>query len=122
MRVVADQVGNPTNAGDLADAILAVAAKMEAGWEASYGGVFHAAGTGATSWHGFAVAIFTEAARHGRAMPVVNGITTAEYPTPAKRPANSRLDCSKLGRVFGVQLPAWEPSLADTVDAIVALT
>lgn len=120
LRVVADQWGCPTNAGDLADAILAVAAKMGGGWDGSYGGVFHAAGTGDTSWHGFAVAIFAEAARHGRALPVVNGITTAEYPTPAKRPANSRLDCTKLEHVFGVRLPAWEPSLARTVDAIVA--
>ncbi len=49
----------------------------------------------------------------------MNAITTAEYPTPAKRPANSRLDCSKLARVFGVQLPDWQPSLARTVDTIV---
>ena len=119
LRVVADQYGCPTNAGDLADAILAVAAKM-AVWDPAFGGVFHAAGTGSTSWHGFAQAIFAEAARHGRTEPTVTAITTAEYPTPARRPANSRLDCSKLGRVFGVQLPAWEPGLARTVDAIVA--
>ena len=119
LRVVADQHGCPTNAGDLADAILAVAAKMGAGWDERYAGVFHAAGAGSTSWHGFALAIFAEAARHGRAEPTVNGITTAEYPTPAKRPANSRLDCTKLEQVFGVQLPAWQPSLARTVDAIV---
>ena len=121
LRVVADQQGNPTHAGDLADAILAVAARMQAGWDDTYGGVFHAAGTGSTSWHGFALAIFDEAARHGRPKPTVNGIGTAEYPTPAKRPANSRLDCSKLQRVFGIQLPEWQPSLARTVDSILAL-
>ena len=119
LRVVGDQHGCPTHAGDLADAILAVAAKMTA-WDASYAGVFHAAGTGSTSWHGFARAIFAEAARHGRPEPTVSAITTAEYPTPAKRPANSRLDCTKLDRIFGVKLPAWQPSLARTVDVIVA--
>ena len=121
LRVVADQHGCPTNAGDLADAILAVADRMSAGWDPSYAGVFHAAGTGSTSWHGFAQAIFAEAARHGRPEPTVTGITTAEYPTPAKRPANSRLDCSKLARVFGVRLPDWQPSLARTVEIIVSL-
>ena len=119
LRVVGDQRGCPTHAGDLADAILAVAARTAA-WDASYAGVFHAAGTGSTSWHGFAVAVFAEAARHGRPAPTVHAITTAEYPTPAKRPANSVLDCTKLGRVFGVQLPAWQPSLVRTVDAMVA--
>ena len=114
LRVVADQHGNPTHAGDLSDAILSVAARM-AEWADSYAGVFHAAGTGATTWHAFAQAIFAEAARHGRPEPVVTPITTAEYPTPAKRPANSRLDCSKLDRVFGVQLPVWQRSLARTV-------
>ena len=118
--VVADQHGNPTHAGDLADAILAVAARMERSWEDPYGGVFHAAGTGGTTWHAFAQAIFTEAARHGRREPVVNAITTAEYPTPAKRPANSQMECAKLERVFGVQLPAWQPSLARTIDAMLA--
>jgi dTDP-4-dehydrorhamnose reductase len=121
LRVVEDQYGCPTNAGDLADAILAVADRMSAGWDAGYAGVFHAAGTGSTSWYGFAQAIFAEAARHGRPEPTVNGITTAEYPTPAKRPANSRLDCSKLGQVFGVHLPDWQPSLARTVNVIVSL-
>ncbi len=120
LRVVGDQRGCPTNAGDLADAILAVAARMAAGWKPEYAGVFHAAGTGETTWHGLAVATFEEAARHGRRMPTVTAITTADWPTPAARPADSRLDCAKLGRVFGVRLPAWRPSLARTVAAIIA--
>ncbi len=119
LRVVADQFGNPTHAGDLADAILAVAARMTAGWDERYGGVFHAAGTGGTTWHAFALAIFAQAARHGRPEPVVNAITTAEYPTAARRPANSQLDCTKLDAVFGVRLPDWQPSLDRTVDALV---
>ena len=119
LRVVADQHGCPTNAGDLADAILAIAARIEAGWRPDYAGVFNAAGTGSTTWHGLAVAAFEEAARHGRPMPTVTPIATADWPTPAKRPPDSRLDCSKLAQVFGVRLPNWRPSLARTVDSII---
>jgi len=122
LKVVMDQKGCPTNAGDLADAILAIAARIEAGWQPDYGGVFNAAGTGSASWYEFAMAAFKEAARHGRPMPTVLPITTAEWPTPAKRPADSRLDCSKLARVFGVALPDWQPSLARTVGAIIAVS
>ena len=120
LKVVADQQGCPTNAGDLADAILAVAERIGAGWRPEYGGVFHAAGTGSATWFEFANAIFTAAARHGRAMPVVTPITTADWPTPAKRPADSRLNCSKLARIYGVALPDWQPSLARTVGTIIA--
>ena len=119
LRVVGDQRGCPTNAADLADAIFAVAARIGAGWRPEFGGVFHAAGNGSTTWHGLAVAAFEEASRHGRAMPVVEAIRTEDWPTPARRPADSRLDCSKLAQVFGVRLPEWRPSLARTVDAIV---
>ena len=117
LRVVADQQGSPTHAADMAAAILAVLDRM-ADWRPEYGGVFHAAGTGSTTWHGFAEAIFTEAAQHGRRKPTVVPIATADWPTPAARPANSRLDCTKLSHVFGVQLPPWQPSLARTVAAI----
>jgi dTDP-4-dehydrorhamnose reductase len=119
LKVVADQQGCPTNAGDLADAILAIAARVADGWRPDYAGIFNAAGTGSTTWHGLALATFEEAARHGRAMPTVNPIATADWPTPAKRPPDSRLDCSKLARVFDVHLPAWRPSLARTVDMII---
>lgn len=119
LRVVGDQQGCPTNAGDLADAILAVAARIAAGWQPGYRGVFHAAGSGSTTWHGLAVAAFEAAARHGRPMPVVTAIATADWPTPARRPPDSRLDCAKLERVFGVRLPPWRPSLDRTVAAIV---
>ncbi len=120
LRVVADQRGCPTSAADLADAVLAVAARLQAGWRAEFGGVFHAAGTGEATWHGLAMATFEAAARHGRAMPEVVPIATADWPTPARRPADSRLDCAKLARVFGVRLPEWRPSLDRTVDALLA--
>ncbi len=119
LRVVGDQQGCPTNAGDLAGAILAVAARVGEGWRPGYRGVFHAAGTGGTTWHGLAVAAFEAAARHGRPMPEVTAIATADWPTPARRPPDSRLDCGKLQRVFGVRLPPWRPSLDRTVVAIV---
>jgi dTDP-4-dehydrorhamnose reductase len=121
LTVVADQQDCPTVAGDLADAILAIIARMgRTGWRPDYGGIFHAAGSGETTWHGLAVAAFEEAARHGAKVPEVAPITTADWPTPAKRPANSRLDCGKLERVFGVRLPHWRDSLRRTVDAVYA--
>jgi dTDP-4-dehydrorhamnose reductase len=118
LRVVADQSGCPTTAADLAAAILAVADRL--GRDLVDGGIYHAAGTGWTTWHGLACATFEEAARHGLAIPTVEAIATADWPTPARRPADSRLDCSKLERVAGWRLPPWRTSLAETVDAIFA--
>jgi dTDP-4-dehydrorhamnose reductase len=121
LTVVGDQVGCPTTAADLADAILAIAGRIDTGgWQPSYQGVFHAAGTGATSWHGLAVATFEAASRHGARVPEVAPIRTEDWPTPAKRPANSRLDCTRLRTVFGVVLPPWRDSLTRTVDEIFA--
>lgn len=121
LTVVADQHGCPTTAADLADAIMAIAGRLDAtGWQPAYQGIFHAAGSGATTWFGLAVATFEEAARHGANVPEVAPITTADYPTPAKRPANSRLDCTRLHDTFGVRLPPWRDSLTRTVDAIFA--
>jgi dTDP-4-dehydrorhamnose reductase len=121
LTVVADQKGCPTTAPDLATAILEIAARIDdAGWQDAFGGVFHAAGAGWTTWHGLASAAFAEAARHGASVPRVDPITTADWPTPAKRPADSRLDCTKLAAVFGVRLTEWRPSLARTIDAIFA--
>jgi dTDP-4-dehydrorhamnose reductase len=122
LRVVADQHGCPTAAADLAAAILVIARKIETdAWDDARSGVFHAAGTGETTWHGLATAVFEQASRHGSKTPSsVAAITTAEFPTPARRPANSRLDCTRLEQVFGVRLPDWHNSLARTVDEIFA--
>jgi dTDP-4-dehydrorhamnose reductase len=121
LTVVADQHGCPTAADDLAAAILAIAARIaDGGWQDRYAGVYHAAGTGETTWCDFARAIFEVAGRHGAKVPVVEPIPTSAYPTPAKRPANSRLDCGKLEAVFGVRLPAWRDSVTRTVDAVFA--
>ena len=120
LTVVADQRGCPTNAADFAAVILAIAARLEDGWRDDYAGVFHAAGTGDTTWHGLACAVFEDAARNGMTVPRVDPITTAHWPTPARRPPDSRLDCDKAQRVFGVRLPEWRGSLSRTIDAIFA--
>jgi dTDP-4-dehydrorhamnose reductase len=120
--VVADQVGCPTAAADLAAAILAIVDRIEArGWSDAFGGIFHAAGTGSVNWHGFACATFEQASRHGLRPPTVDPITTSDYPTPARRPPDSRLDCRKLERVFSLRLPPWQDSLARTVDEVFRL-
>ena len=121
LRVVADQHGCPTAASDLADAILAILGRLrDYPDDDSCAGVFHAAGTGATTWHGFAQAVFEEGSRYGMPVPQVDPIATADWPTPAKRPANSRLDCEKLASHFGIRLPPWRESLARTIDTIFA--
>jgi dTDP-4-dehydrorhamnose reductase len=119
LRVVGDQKGSPTAAADLATAILDIIAAIEReGWHARFGGIFHATGSGETTWHGLAVATFEEARRHDGPSPEVEAITTADWPTPAQRPADSRLDNAKLAQTFGVTLPPWRESLARTVDRL----
>jgi dTDP-4-dehydrorhamnose reductase len=120
LRVVGDQRGCPTTSSDLAAAILAIATRLRGGWRDEYGGLFHAAGSGETTWYGLAVATFEEAGRRGMRVPDVEAIAASEYPTKAKRPADSRLDCSKLERVFGVRFPTWQASLARVLDRIFA--
>jgi dTDP-4-dehydrorhamnose reductase len=121
LTVVADQHGCPTTAADLADAILSIAFQLDrSGWHPDYQGIFHVAGSGTTTWHGLAVATFEAAARHGARVPEIVPIATKDWPTPAKRPANSRLDCTRLREAFGVTLPHWRQSLTRTVDAIFA--
>jgi dTDP-4-dehydrorhamnose reductase len=113
LRVVADQWGSPTAAPDLADAIAAILVCIrDQGWRHDFAGTYHATGGGFTNWHSFGEAIFTEVARHGAPRPKVHAITTADYPTKARRPADGRLDNGKLARVFGLTLPAWEAGLA----------
>lgn len=119
LRVVADQHGHPTAAPDLADAIAAILARLRAaGWKPEYRGVFHAVARGHTSWHGFAEAIFDAAQPYGGPRPVVHAIATHEYPVKAVRPADGRMDLTKLRQVFGVELPRWEDGLARVMKAL----
>ncbi len=121
LRVVADQHGSPTAAPDLADAIAGVLARVrETGWQPQYRGVFHAAATGYTTWHGFAEAIFAAAAARGGPRPDVQAIATADYPTRAVRPADGRMDTTRLAQTFGVALPRWEDGLDRVARVVLA--
>ena len=117
LRVVADQVGTPTPAALIAD----VTARALQG-DPQRSGVWHLTPTGQTSWHGFAEAIFEGAVARGllARRPKVEAITTADFPTPATRPAYSVLDCTALQRDFGIQLPDWREGLAQTLDQLPA--
>ena len=114
--VVADQRGNPTSAHDIADGVMAVAANLIADRDPALRGVFHMTGSGEASWAEFAQAIFAASAASGGPTATVRAITTAEYPTPARRPANSRLDCSLLQARHGVRLGDWR----EATEAVVA--
>ena len=114
--VVADQTGNPTYAPDIASGLLDICKKLLRGQ--APGGIYHMSGSGTTSWHGFAEHIFDSAAVHGTKHPTINALTTADYPTPAKRPANSSLNCDKLERTFGVRLPCWRESTRSCVNRL----
>jgi dTDP-4-dehydrorhamnose reductase len=121
VRVVADQHGAPGYAPDLADAVLAVCRNLlEQPQNAQMRGVFHMAGSGEATWADFAEAIFAGAAARGGPSAEVTRITTADYPTPARRPANARLDCGKLHAVHGIILPQWRDSLDACLDRIFA--
>ncbi|MEM8854385.1 MAG: dTDP-4-dehydrorhamnose reductase [Pseudomonadota bacterium] len=109
LRVVDDQHGNPTSALDIADGILALGRKAEDWPQAPT--VFHMAGAGDATWCSFAREIFAVSS----SSPCVEAITTADFPTPAKRPANSRLDCTALRERMGVMLPSWRDTLAEIV-------
>jgi len=122
LAVVADQRGNPTSALDLADAVLTVAVHLRADAAQDLRGVFHATGSGEASWAEFATAIFAASAADGGPSARVKAITTAEYPTPARRPANSRLDCALLAHRHGVRLPDWRESTAAVVARLVQAT
>ena len=121
LRVVGDQRGTPTSALDIADAVLTVAANLvERPDEASLRGVFHLVGSGEASWAEFAREIFRQSAHLGGPSADVEAITTAEYPTPAKRPANSLLSTDKLEARHGVRLPAWQESTGVVLKRLLA--
>ena len=117
--VVDDQHGSPTYAPHLAEAILAIAPQIaDAPAAAAVWGIYNAAGAGETTWCGLARDVFRRAAEAGAPVAKVNAITTADYPTPARRPANSRLDCSKLQATFGVTQPPWTSGVAACAAAL----
>jgi dTDP-4-dehydrorhamnose reductase len=125
LRVVADQHGAPTWSRDLARMTAAVISRCEAkarGTELAsaltdMGGIYHAAGAGETTWHGFAAeAVRLRREREpGVRFAAIEAITTAEYPTPAKRPANSRMNCERLKEQFGWEMLDWRDSLREVL-------
>jgi len=134
MRIVADQHGAPTWSFDLAamtaDLMEQVNAKATsegcsaAEIVAANSGVYHACNAGETTWFGFAeeAVRIARAQEPGQRFAQLIPITTAEYPTPAKRPQNSRMDCTKLAQRFGLSLPQWDRSLQKVMDALVRET
>jgi dTDP-4-dehydrorhamnose reductase len=114
VRIVADQIGCPTFAGDIAHAIARAlpAAARKGAW-----GTYHLAGASETTWHGFAEAIFNELAARGERRPKNTPITTADFPTPALRPKNSRLSSERLAKELGVRIPGYEATLSAVVGA-----
>jgi dTDP-4-dehydrorhamnose reductase len=132
LRIVADQHGAPTWSRDLALLTAAVIEKTEmkaasnhcsiAEAATTLGGLYHAAGAGETTWHGFAAAALRLLHEQNPALKLatLEGITTADYPTPATRPQNSRLDCGKLAHVLDWRMPAWQTSLHSVMAEVFA--
>lgn len=119
LRVVGDQKGNPTSADDLARVILGIVATVEqTGWQQPYAGVFHACGTGDATWYELALHTVQSGALYGRPLPQVISIPTRDWPTPAPRPADSRMSTGKLEQVFGMTMPYWKDSVSKVVRAL----
>jgi len=126
LRIVSDQFGAPTSSENIANAVIQLVEKWQ--WQdQAQTGIYHLTNAGNTSWHGFACEIVTEyeALRIERGWPALKtkvediaAITAAEYPTPATRPANSKLDNSKLKQTFNIELPNWEQGLQQVMQQL----
>jgi dTDP-4-dehydrorhamnose reductase len=112
LRVVDDQIGAPTWATTIALSTRVLIERWQAGRAGAWG-TYHLAAQGQTSWFGFAQAIGEQLKARGLPCAELLPIPSSEYPTPARRPANSRLDCSRLAREWGVTLPHWQQALID---------
>ncbi|WP_447096084.1 dTDP-4-dehydrorhamnose reductase [Pseudomonas sp. CF10PS3] len=112
MRIVADQIGAPTWAGTIAGSTRALIERWLAG-EAGEWGIYHLTAQGETSWFGFAQAIGEHLHADGKACAELEAIPSSAYPTPAMRPLNSRLDCSRLQQQWHVSQPHWQDALRE---------
>jgi dTDP-4-dehydrorhamnose reductase len=119
VRVVANQWGNPTAAADIAEGVLRIARTIVSDRQAAPYGLFHLAGQGSTSWAGFARLIFAESAALGGPSAEIEEIATADYPTKARRPQNSRLSSEKLLAACGWRPPPWQESCRKVVTRLV---
>ncbi|MGE8067253.1 dTDP-4-dehydrorhamnose reductase [Pseudomonas sp. NPDC089569] len=115
LRVVSDQTGAPTWAGTIADSTCALIQRWRAG-QAGAWGTYHLTAQGETSWFGFAQAIGQALRAQGKPCATLVPIASSEYPTPATRPLNSRLDCSALQREWGVSQSHWQTALRECLD------
>ncbi|MCS4248388.1 dTDP-4-dehydrorhamnose reductase [Pseudomonas sp. BIGb0164] len=112
MRIVADQIGAPTWAGSIANSTRALIERWQAGQPGDWG-IYHLTAQGETSWFGFAQAIGEHLKAQGKACAELEAIPSSAYPTPAKRPLNSRLDCSRLQQQWQVSQPLWQDALRE---------
>jgi dTDP-4-dehydrorhamnose reductase len=120
LAVVADQVGNPSCALDLADGLLALLATWRISSDRGLGQTYHLTGGGEASWHGFATEILARSERLGGPCARVRPIASEEWPTKAPRPRDSRLDSAKFARDFGYQAPAWQFATEAIVKRVLA--
>ena len=118
LNVVGDQYGMPTSAFDIADAVITISKRLIADADPELRGVFHMTGSGEASWADLAEAIFTRLQEKSGKTVSVERIATAAYPTPARRPVNSRLSNAKLKDVYGIVLPDWRVSLRMVLDRL----
>ncbi|MEQ9726311.1 dTDP-4-dehydrorhamnose reductase [Pseudomonas sp. WHRI 8822A] len=116
LSVVADQIGAPTWAGSIAAATGQLIERWQTAQTAAWG-VYHFTARGETSWFGFTEAIATQLLAQGKPVAQLTAIATREYPTPAQRPLNSRLDCTRLERDWGVSLPDWHVGLLQCLNS-----
>ncbi len=117
LRVVEDQLGCPTSARDIAETLRTITLQMMAAPDAA-SGIYHFVNAGETNWAGLAREIFALNAQAGGSSVAVEGISTADYPTQARRPANSRLSTAKLTRDYGIQPRAWQTALGEIMDEL----
>lgn len=114
--VVADQTGCPTGAADIAAAVLTIVAAIDRGaWQA---GTYHFCNAGETSWYGLAAHVFARLCDTGRQVPVLEALTTADYPTAARRPADSRLATGRITRQFGIVPRDWRTAIDEVIDQL----
>lgn len=118
INVVADQFGSPTSAADIARVIVAIARHLSRDGSTGRFGTYHLTGSGYTTWAGLAECVFEQSALQGGPTAKINSITTAQYPTRAQRPTDSRLNCEKLQRAFGIIIPPWQESVSEVVRRI----
>ena len=118
LNIVEDQKGVPTFAGDIADALLSIVQRLTTGKHEKVWGTFHYTAKNPTTWRGFADEIFNQIRNYDMAVPVVNGIPSSQYPTPASRPLNSVLNCDKIERVFDVPRRSWREGMLEVIDQL----